>query len=549
MTRALHFLNRLFASPGWVLLLVVVFSLAYFIFAHEGFYWIDDYGYAKYAWQVAEGTFSVTPTIHASNPLTHRLMTFAPVALFYKFFGINIYTTTLWPLLCTLGCSGLIYFLYRKENPKVAVFGMILLGLYFHTLFLATYLFSDNILMFFAFAAVAVLYRFRYQTAGQKQLLYVAWFVLFNFLAFLTKETIIYYLPFYLFLFLQDLFQKKRLAFWLWSAGLGILVLAFYFGYYHFRTGDFLYRFHVIEQTNTAYHGDAPAPTDAAKLFSRLTSAPLFFFIGSGIMLPLIFALGLLPGLKFRKFSPILEPAYFWFLLTFLVLIQFWFGSTSLQFYNPISLLPRMITHLLPPLCLAGAFGLQQFLTGNRSVCALFAFLFLVSTFLDRSNTVLMYAPLAVFFTFLWWKMRKPGKQQNAYLFTVLMLAAVLGLRPLYFMYKPSLMSFQEENKIVKEYLNQESGRNLVIGDRWQNFMYDFHYGFERNPHYEYRQYKEAGTDFSQYDKVYLLVNRSNLSNPDMAKWQTIQEPEINRLYPEKKLIAHKGKVLLYQVK
>src|SRR5688572_12293443 len=139
------------SNPFTVLTFVALFTVAYFIFAHEGFYWLDDYIYAKYGWQLKEGLFDFNKPIMPPNPLTNRVMIFAPVALFYSIFGINIYSATLWPLLCTLGCSGIIFLLYRKTNPVVATFGIILLGLYFHTLFLASYLYADNILMFFGF--------------------------------------------------------------------------------------------------------------------------------------------------------------------------------------------------------------------------------------------------------------------------------------------------------------------------------------------------------------------------------------------------------------
>src|SRR5688572_20950908 len=137
---------RLF-GPTPILLFIIAFSVAYFIFAHEGFYWLDDYIYTKYAWQLQQGFFDFNKPILPPNPLTNRVMIFAPAALFYSIFGLNIYVATLWPLLCALGCSGLIFFLYRCTRPLVAIAGMLLLGLYFHTLFLASYFYPDNILM------------------------------------------------------------------------------------------------------------------------------------------------------------------------------------------------------------------------------------------------------------------------------------------------------------------------------------------------------------------------------------------------------------------
>ena len=155
-------------GPFAILIFTIAFSVAYFFFAHEGFYWLDDYIYTKYAWQVQQGIFDLNKPILPPNPLTNRVMIFAPAALFYSLFGLNIYAATAWPLLCALGCSGLIFFLYRKAKPLVASAGILLLGLYFHTLFLATYFYPDNILMFFAFASAAVLFYYRFRAMGQK---------------------------------------------------------------------------------------------------------------------------------------------------------------------------------------------------------------------------------------------------------------------------------------------------------------------------------------------------------------------------------------------
>src|SRR5688572_4824113 len=95
-------------SPKAILFFTMVFTLAYFIFAHEGFYFDDDYAYAEMAGKLAHGTFDIR-SYKPDLPAYHRFLIFAPTTLFYKILGINIYTTTLWPLLCTLASLGFIY--------------------------------------------------------------------------------------------------------------------------------------------------------------------------------------------------------------------------------------------------------------------------------------------------------------------------------------------------------------------------------------------------------------------------------------------------------
>ena len=75
--------------------------------------------------------------------------------------GVNIISATLWPLLATLGCAGLIWRLYRRREPVVAGGAMLLLGLHYFTLNLSNYLYPDNMLMFWCLAGAAALLRGR----------------------------------------------------------------------------------------------------------------------------------------------------------------------------------------------------------------------------------------------------------------------------------------------------------------------------------------------------------------------------------------------------
>uniref|UniRef100_UPI000B029008 hypothetical protein n=1 Tax=Hymenobacter sp. AT01-02 TaxID=1571877 RepID=UPI000B029008 len=64
MPAAIH-LRRL-SLPTVTLLIVGLFTVAYFFLTHEGIYDYDDYTYARYAHQLATGTFVPAPA-----PQTH----------------------------------------------------------------------------------------------------------------------------------------------------------------------------------------------------------------------------------------------------------------------------------------------------------------------------------------------------------------------------------------------------------------------------------------------------------------------------------------------
>ncbi|QNP51987.1 hypothetical protein H9L05_19095 [Hymenobacter qilianensis] len=379
--------------PHFTLAFVGLFTIAFFIFAHEGLYDYDDYNYARYAHQLATGTFDLTPEPgHLDyTPLHQRLMVFGPVALFYKLLGVGIFTTTFWPLLCTFGTSLIFYLLYRQQHPVVASAAMLLLGLHYFTLNLSIYLYPDNVLMFFAAdSAAALLYGRRPAQAHP-----VWWglgFALLNFAASLSKETIVYYLPFYLSLLLLDLWHRRHGKFWLGALSTGAFLLVTYLFVYQAAAHDLLYRFHVIESVNEVRR---VSNTSTGDIVARLTYMPLQLLIGTGLGVVLL--LVLVAAIKSNRLS---NDARFWLALAGSSLAFYWLGSTSLSYYNPNSLLPRMLTPLLPPLCLAAGFGVEYFARTGRGGWLLALGLLGCAAWL-RSSISIVYGLLGAFLPLL----------------------------------------------------------------------------------------------------------------------------------------------------
>src|SRR5690606_33282880 len=96
--------------------------------------------------------------------------------------------------------------------------------------------------------------------------------------------------PFYLYVFVLDLLRKENLKFWLWSAVFGAILLAFYFAAYEIFTGHWLNRFLMTSEIVNGFNKRDLQGRDSF-YFSRLTYEPIFFFIGSGIAVPVIFAI------------------------------------------------------------------------------------------------------------------------------------------------------------------------------------------------------------------------------------------------------------------
>src|SRR5690606_37645583 len=144
------------------------------------------------------------------------------------------------------------------------------------------------------------------------------------FFGFLTKETILYILPFYLLVLINDMRFKHHSVFWI-SAGVTFTLSAgLYLGLYKYFTGNFLYRFDVIHEGHyvSAYsYYDKPLEYT----LRRISYEPLFMLISSELFIPLALAMPVLVRLRIRDFFSMDKTEKFWGILSLLLLATFWF--------------------------------------------------------------------------------------------------------------------------------------------------------------------------------------------------------------------------------
>jgi len=551
----------LFRLPNWVLVLVLGVTVAFFGLTHEGLYDLDDYLYAHHAHDLATGTYRPLPDpqhqLH--DPLRERLLVFGPVAGLFRLLGVNIISATLWPLLCTLGCTVLIWLLYRRRAPVVAAAAMLLLGLHYFTLNLSTYLYPDNILMFWCLAGAAALLTGRRPTRKRPALWGVG-FAALSFAALLSKETIVFYLPFYVGLLGVDAYRQRYGRFWVAAVATGGSLLAAYLLYYQVLTHDILYRYHIIEQTNAFMRDGNYTQGNAGALPARVTWQPLAFFIGTGMGVMLTLAASLLLG---RRVAPAAADATleadagFWLALAASTVAFYWWGSTSLHDYNPISLQPRMVTPLLPPLALAAGFGLLRFWRTGHGGWVLGATLLLAAAWL-RSSLSVPYAMLGLLFVglaALRGPLRKLTPQWLApgtTAFAALLVAAVataLLVRPVYFMGKPTVSSYFTQRRMLQTHL-PPSVRGVVFVDDFLLRNYAFYYGFRVPSGLRFRRYfARDSVQRIPGEPAWLLVNRSTLTNEELTRKLIRYSPDsVLTWFPHRQLVAQDGKVELYEI-
>lgn len=545
-------MNRSLARlPLLTLLLVAVMTVAFFVFTHEGLYALDDYFYSRYAHQLLTGTFRVQPDPQGllHDPLKERPLIFGPVAGLYALLGINSISTTLWPLLATLGCAGIVYALYRRRAPVVASAALLLLGLHYFTLDLTRYLYPDNILMLWCLASAAALLRGR--QAVRRAGWWGAGFALLNFAALLSKETIMYYLPFYLLVLGRDLLRRQNIRFWLSALLTGTALLAGYLFLYQRYTNDALYRLHLIEHTNEFLKDSNYLLGNRAALAARVTWQPLTFFISVGLGLMLVLAGVALPLAR----RPGTE-ARFWLALAGSTLMLYWVGSTSLSQYNPITLLPRMTTPLLPPLALAAGFGVERLWRTGRGYWVAGGLLLVLAAWLHNSLAVLYALPGLYFMSVAGWRQwrgtvfaSRPGAPGAAAL-TLLVLATALSIRPIYFMRKPSVSAHFAQNHVIQQCLNSPASNGVVFVDDYLIGNYDFYYGYQLPRRLRYRRYwARDSVRLAPGQTAWLLLNRATLSNDELTRKLIRYSPDsVLSWYPQRQLIAQTDRVELYKV-
>ncbi|WP_026462904.1 hypothetical protein [Adhaeribacter aquaticus] len=522
--------------PSYIwLLFICLFSLFYFFAEHEGLYFYDDYTYSSYAHKLTIKNFAFD-----GSPFCHRFLVFFPTAVFYILFGVNAYTTTLWPLLCTLGFYLAIWLTFHKNYPSATSWMLVLSGLYYFVLNTINYLYPDNIALFFTTVSLLLLYETRQQLPVRKAILLGAFFALLNLLNFLTKETILYLIPLYITVFLYDCYNRNKLVFWITAGTSGILLLICYLLFYKYYTGHSFLRIHDIEAYSERLKLEYLANFKYS-IIPRLTYQPLLFFVASGLAVPFTFAATIIFTEYKISLSNLQNPVSFWFLALITMLLSIWFGSVSFDHYKPMSLLPRMFHPLLPTFCIVA--GLAIVKSWHRPITHLFlAGVFATCTVVAPDTMKIMYGPLTLFFGINYFSTFKLSISAG-----ILFCTIILSIRPMYFIWKPTVSNYFEQERIIQKHLNHKTGTYLVITDWVLTLANPFFYGFNPPSNYSFVRFDEnLNLKNRQADTIFLLINNGTLTNPEHGI--SIREKDILMRYPTAQLLMKEGKVKLFIV-
>lgn len=335
--------------PAWVLIAVGVFAILLRAIGYDGLAVSDDMGYAHFAERIANGQFRIEHHHYAI-----RFGMTAPVALLYFLFGMQEWTTVLYPLagsvaapvlLAAIGCriggaaAGLISGLLLASLPMEALYGGMLV--------------PEAVLQPALLAAALF-----YVVADQRSLPLLAGLsgVAFG-LAFLVKEPAVFVLAaFVLFGLLQ---RRYRLAIAL-AAG-AALVAGTEFALLYWATGDPFFIHSAMKVHNAGMQRWAQAldlPYRLFKYYPRILLVPNTFVGLHGLIATVAAVYGLL---RWKK--PVYGLLLLWAAIPFLYLN---FGSSSFREYMPLPAAHRYLLVIFPPLLLLAGLGLAGVATRGR---------------------------------------------------------------------------------------------------------------------------------------------------------------------------------------
>lgn len=307
----------------------------------------DPVTYASRAKFLSSHTAEFLHEGQANSIFDQRLAVTVPVAVLYKLFGINNYTTNVWPLVATLLTFIGVYAVLPTAMSNV--FGVLFCFCNVMTFRHAGLLYPDIICSASMFlATIFLFYRQRASKGGLAGLCYPLFAMTFLFVAFLAKENVFWVLPIWIYALASDLRNKEYgllKRFYAPAIVTGLLLGILYLLFCQTVWNDPFARFKTVESIATQ-HQWSLENASRARWIGRLTTGPLRMFrVECGL-----FAVFTAFGLWFVPKSHRL-----WSYYTLCMLLFFWFGSVSFTIYQPMPLWPRMAVPLLPGMLIVAA--------------------------------------------------------------------------------------------------------------------------------------------------------------------------------------------------
>lgn len=483
----------------WLIANLVFIAVWYL--ANEGLSFWDDFTYLNLANELNQGSFEIN-----ENHFTSRIAIIYPTAWVIKYLGINQYTMVVYPLICGLLLVNLFAWLGQRINRWIGVIGVLMLVCDYHMITFSNHLFPELPMMLLVFITLAGYYLILKNEAVPRLAGFMSALALFT--AFLVKTTVVLVLPLLLLLFINDRLKKRNGSFWLVFVALSIFFFLINGFWYMEVKGSFFYRFQNIANNHVA-SANSFFDKDAGTILARLTYLPLLGFLRGGFFIPLLLALPAI--LKLRKQHFKMDTAEnLWPVASLVLLLTFWFFSTSWRYYSPLPTQNRHIAFFIPVFIMTAATYWP-----HQSIFSLF------------HKRWLVIATVCCFLTI-----------------------------PVYAIIKSDHRNFRDQEVLMQMFLVGDAREQWVITDGLNSYGYPYFYDFGASDSINDQYLWFSEMDLEQLGQqlerelVYILRNKAyfNEEYNDTPNYEQMIKDMEEKGY-ELKTTARKGEVALFHVK
>lgn len=362
---------------AWITILILGIALRILLFS--GLQGSDDLQYTRNAHQFLAGGFNSV----VDDVTKTRLLSYLPVSLFYRLFGVNEVSSVLYPFLCSIGLLLLVYKLgILFLDDKTALLAMALYAFFPIEVIHATMLYPELPMgLFMGLSMYCFLTTLKKPGKNDHLFFFLAGILVAC--AYLVKITAILLLGVYFVYFLC--YKRNLRAVALLAVGFAA-VIAIESLFYYSQNGDFLFQYHLPQQIAQQTRQEIVENAGTLNYLQQKNMGWYRAFVYyPGIMFATIFtfsfyyygvfiALGYLLIWKRAKET---YPIMLWFVLLLLAL-NFGFQSINPLIFIPSS--PRYLMVLSVPLVLLIGYALGQAQTRGWKIAATAAMALLILT-------------------------------------------------------------------------------------------------------------------------------------------------------------------------
>jgi hypothetical protein len=368
---------------------LVALAIVHVLFVFLSFYNNDDINYARYAANFSNYGIDTTP---ATSHFQLRWAIIFVTTIFYKLFGIGVFSSSLCSLLSLLFCGYLLQKEVKNYNETAYTFSLLFYFFAHSILFFMHRLLPDSLVCLLVFW-MYVVYK-NYLQHQKKVFSNALFFAVLSFVAMLAKETVIIAFPLFVIFCCSDIFKKQNIKFWIYVFLSVLVMLFFYCLYFKITTGNSFYRYSLLQSNSYV----SECSFDKLPFIYTLQRIGYLLFKAMLLQGDLLLLFPAIVGCFYYKKIEVDRITVFAFIVLLLLCN---FMTISFTSYMPLCHDPRHFLFLFPfAAIISGKFLYQYFLQPPKFI--LLPIVYCVATFilfyLQAGTTKYLYLMFSIIF-------------------------------------------------------------------------------------------------------------------------------------------------------